>query len=379
MDFLHELRPILTSMSLLGLFYSPCKPNTVPDADPGNENRTNEGTDAHSPSSRLACIRRISLGSRYYCLLVCFSIWFQLLRFLPAYWVGIDHQKGMLQTRVVTTCWYLQCALNATIMYRGCTKPEQLQSFVVALKEHSVKYPSYVPSEQQVGQLKRRLRVTTTISWTFNILNILLVGLTLLDMHETSKLYAVVFTDPFGTSLPSKIIAMILYCFTSSAWVFPITFSCGFYSYLRLRFKTLTTNLEAAISTSEHYFPPEVETFRRQHIHLCECVRVLDRMMNNLIMASYVTNIPLMCFLMYNLVYSRGDAFQQGVLAFWLTVNSLNVFFISVWAALVHEEVGHRFPSELVVWPSSSSKDTRLETEKLQARVWEVTGSRPKI
>ena len=338
---LQELRPHIASMSLLGLFYTPCQSSDInPAADSGNENPASAGEDAHSPSRRATCTRWISLGSKYYCLLVCILIWFQFLRILPAYWVAIDHREDIVVTRVSIMVWYLQCALNATILYRGCTQPDQLQSFVGALKEHSLRYPSRIPSQQQVDQLKRRLLVTARISWTFHALNILVVVVVMLEFNDTSKLYAAALTDPFGTSLPSKITAVILYSLTSSAWVFPITFSCGLCSYLYVRFKTLTTNLEAAISGSEDCFPPEIETFRRQHIHLCVCVRVLDRMMRNLIMASYVTNIPLMCFVMYNLVYSRGEGLELGTLAFWLTVNTLNIFFISVWAALVHEEVG---------------------------------------
>ena len=341
MELPQELHPILASMSLMGLFHSPCKSVTKPAATDPDIQASDEGGDASNPPSGPASrIARISRGSKYYCLLVGFLSWFQFLRYLPSYWVSVDHHKNMVETRILTTCWYLQCALNVTIVYRGCTKADQLQGFLEALREHCSRYSSFIPSEQQLGQLRSRMNITVIIAWMFNVLNILVVGLAMLELNEASKLYSVTFTEPFGSSWQSKVVSLILCSFTSSAWVFPITFSCGFFSFLRLRFNTLTTNLEAAISGSEESFPPEVEVFRRQHIHLCACVRVLDRMVRNLIMTSYVTNIPLVCFLMYNLVYSSADVFKNGVLGFWLTVNVLNVFFISVWAALVHEEVG---------------------------------------
>lgn len=87
------------------------------------------------------------------------------------------------------------------------------------------------------------------------------------------------------------------------------------------------------------HFLQKVEYFRRIHLQLCSCVCVLDRTMGRLLMATYVTTIPLLCFMLYELISSSLEPFTIGIYCFWTGVNVLQTVRISISAARVHEEV----------------------------------------
>ncbi|KAK7113526.1 gustatory receptor for sugar taste 64f-like [Littorina saxatilis] len=375
MEFLEEMRPMFSCMSLLGLFHAPCKakPRLTPiEMDAEHKAKAEDESSAGLPArDRRPRRSRAPGGSWWFCLLVCFLTWFQFLRFLPSYWVSVEHHANLLQNRIIITFWYLQCALNATVMYKACSRQDQLQEFFRLSRDFCKKFPTHRPNQHQVKRLRRRTTVTVAISWIFNVLNVLIVVVSFSELNEDFVRNTILFTDPFGTSIPSKVFAIFLLFFASSSWTFPITFSCAAASYVRLRFNTLTVNLETAVTGSKTYFPLELEVYRRQHLQLCACVRVLDRTLQRLIMTSYVTNVPLTCFIMYRLVVSPPQAFELGMLIFWLVVNCLNVFFISVWAALVHESACSPVDCLYEVFTSGATQE---HLTQLQLFVSRVTG-----
>ncbi|XP_025101953.1 uncharacterized protein LOC112568716 [Pomacea canaliculata] len=176
---------------------------------------------------------------------------------------------------------------------------------------------------------------------------------------------------PFGKSIVSQVVNFIINVHLSMAWVFPIGFICLLCTVLRLQFQALTQAIQVCLSTSRSNLLRDLATFRRQHLQLCACVRVLDVVFRRLIMTSYVTNVPIICFLLYQLVTSNFDGLLSVCNIYWLINNAFCVVIISLYSAIVHEEAHSALDALFEVQTSGADPDQIVE---LQLFLSKLTG-----
>ncbi|KAK7491008.1 hypothetical protein BaRGS_00017704, partial [Batillaria attramentaria] len=419
MDIFYDLKPLLFSMSLVGLYFD-----------------VEEAAISTERTRKTNLTRR--LGHKVYCLLVCGALWFQFLRYIPVFWVGVDYVEGLTAPRLMCLLWLFQSAFSATLIFRGCAFQDRIPLFfklcedLQDLEENSnasahtsnprprqqarrrnetsrmdlegadermkdkafrhkscsgaclvrfqatdrllaenvrcknrpkhrngngqasanavQHFESRPPSRQSIsctgdktgrdnkGKSSRSLVIKMTIvSWIASCLNSGLVGLFLTGVFKAAESTVIIHTNPFGSSIPVRVFVLSLHFLSSFSWVFPVFFSCAVSLILVNHFNKISNDLSESILKSGGKFPDELETLKRRHALLCDCVSVLDRILRQLAMTYFVVNIPMCCFTLYNLMNYTSDVFGLVMYGFWLSASITHVLLFSVTAALVHE------------------------------------------
>ncbi|XP_070201465.1 uncharacterized protein [Littorina saxatilis] len=195
------------------------------------------------------------------------------------------------------------------------------------------------PSKHSRCKYKRIGVKYTIAAWCLVVLNSALIGVILLvDISPEVDEIAASITNPFGTSLPAKLVSLPLLFLSSGAWIFPIFFCCALCALLRTRFEQLTNTITLELSKCRERFPTELECWRHEHLRLSQCVTVLDQMVGKVVMGNYATTLPLSVFILFTMV-AEGGASVVGVMAygFWLVALLAKLLLISVAAASTHE------------------------------------------
>ena len=160
------------------------------------------------------------------------------------------------------------------------------------------------------------------ISWCYLLLNCALMGLFMFgDVLPESEEMTVSMTNPFGTLLPVMVVLYAVIVFEMGAWVFPAIFCCGLCSLLCTRFRELTKSITTGLSQTNDRFPTSMECWRQEHLRLCQCVTVLDETLGRVLMTCYVTNLPMMVFLLYVMTVGGVDVARMLTFGSWLLIS----------------------------------------------------------
>ena len=496
MDLFRELRPLYVSLALLGFFH-----HHEPQSMHRSVTKPRHG-DPCRPKGKL-------LGNRIYCYVIAGALWFSFVRYVPSFWVGVDHTPGLFIDRVVHVIWFLECALLLTVCLSHCRDPNQLaevttlwegffamyreylhenggcdgtvpvsrggdkervrtapgrccspwSSLRSALRFHSLASSSTpavtkraaVSSSSSSSSSSSTLRTTiirnVILAWFFIGLNMSAVLVFVFGGLEGTKGFITTLCNPFPDVVPVQAFFLTVHFFDTCAWVCPTVFTCTWCSVCHFWFSRLadvvkeavtpadssydgdqldeegiesssfnqadfggnygsdfsrvgtlsrsddscfTISMETAdthvtnrdadvenVSSGENRrvnsedkdtaakksfsrnlrppqkkthpysgkrFPKNIESLRRLHLQLCACVDALDRTLSRVVLTTYMTAIPLVCFLLYTLVNGQSNAFATAVFVFWSGANIFHVTAISIGCARVHEAVSPLLP-----------------------------------
>ena len=79
---------------------------------------------------------------------------------------------------------------------------------------------------------------------------------------------------------------------------------------------------------------------RRGHLELCKTIQAVDQCFRIALFLWISIYIAIGCVCAYILVKSSADAFALYVYIYWLMCDFFGLGFVTVYAALVHNEVG---------------------------------------
>ncbi|KAL8625415.1 hypothetical protein ACOMHN_044558 [Nucella lapillus] len=183
----------------------------------------------------------------------------------------------------------------------------------------------------------------TAIGWALVILSDMVAGLFFFGDFSQFHDIEVAGTNPFGRSLLVKVVAMGIQVLLTFAWILPPALCCGLCAVLRARFDLLTTTITTKLSLTENRFPPTLERWRQEHLRLCQCVVTLNGFVGKLLMATYVTNLPLAVLLLYQMTVGVKGGEEGGTLlflrAYWFVMALAGITLLSACAFCVHNAV----------------------------------------
>ncbi|XP_078374243.1 uncharacterized protein LOC144657767 [Oculina patagonica] len=105
-----------------------------------------------------------------------------------------------------------------------------------------------------------------------------------------------------------------------------------------------------------------VKILRRQHSSLCGSVRKADDLFKFLTLVIYITNIPLVCFLLYHLIFvSYNDVTTLVILSWWFVHAVVIMAGVSFLGASLNSKI-HSF-TEVVQRVQISNVDLDTHTE----------------
>ena len=106
------------------------------------------------------------------------------------------------------------------------------------------------------------------------------------------------------------------------------------FEYLR---RTLATKI-----TVEGYFSDDLEKFRLRHQKRCQLVEEADQLFKFYIANTYLTNIPLLCLLLFGIVYTPNFA-NRLISAFRCVYVMTQVLTVTISATIINTQVGRPF------------------------------------
>ncbi len=342
--------PLLNTLWMFGLFYrgrSGKQPaignNSVTNAWHSNAVSAAETPRNYRPATRCSFCRK-----GVYAMIILVFQWINFLRLLLSFWLSFEETSGTssMTLRIIVTVWLFQCALYHSALWASCHNklPSVISSLCPVsnssledgnLCEQHIFIPKYC-----LKVTRRKIRAITIVSWTLVLFNVLVLAFSFFGPFEKARDLMSVMIDPFPNRLATRIVCILLYVFSTAAWLFPVSLVCTLCLILKTHFSCAAKCLQDQLAASPCDFPPNLESRRRHHLALANIVSETDYVFKFLLAIGYGTNIPLAIFILYELVNTGvEDVFFFAVCVFWLLAVISIILVMSFSAALVHSKV----------------------------------------
>ncbi|XP_038058171.1 uncharacterized protein LOC119729607 [Patiria miniata] len=290
-----------------------------------------------NPSKRKSKSRRI-LNARNYSILVLFLLWFNLLRFLPAFFVGPELDPSRLYFKVIYMTVLLQAALNASVNFWAASRKTMLRDYFVHFEKSIQRDPE---NKIDLGWLRGRAKAFTVVAVIYVTCHFLNQTVGVFGPVESIRNSTNIFVAPFNPHVVVHIICIYLNIYVFASWIFPLLYfllTCQLMSRLFHDFD-VRIGIDIQRATAAKIFPPTFEKLRRQHQYLCESVSLANSgLFTYISLITYVTMGPLACFMLYQLLFSQGIAGNVSaylMYAIWLSSIFVNVCVVSWYAAVM--------------------------------------------
>lgn len=249
---------------------------------------------------------------RSYQFVVIAILWMNFGKTLASFWVGNNLGTMILPAFL----WFLQTALQASI----CFFTMNLRSRKSALKSLLLYWNSQPNFHELVVEsyMIKCVKRTTMVAYLLMLMNTVLYGLILFSSESLIPVAQAMVSPLPVTSTAAKVFFFIVAIYSSAAWLMPFAIFSAVCLTLIHQCRRLRKTLRLTASASE---VRRVKILRGQHSSLCGSVRKVDNLFKFLTLVVYVTNIPLLCFLFYNLIFVKTDnVLTKVTLSFWFII-----------------------------------------------------------
>ncbi len=326
---LNLLKPLSLSATLMGLMHGTW----------GREFKDTNQRKLHTEKKmmklQVTAKKGLRISTKVYALAVLIILLLNAVKFTVAICLYSDH----FAVRLANLIWSWQCFSNAVIVFWICHK-----DIVLSLIIHKQKYFERSTERHAWKALvKRQSKMVLTlvsISWLFLLLNAVYILFSLFGPYvDLSQCMEAIIVDPLPKNCITKMIFLVFHFLDTAAWVFPTTFYCIISNILNSWFTLCTENLKKTIQKSPNRFPDMFEEIRKNHFELCQAVSTTDNSLKYISILTYASNIPIVCFLLYELLTTSMNGFSIGLSIFWMTVDAWIVIVLSLTSAFLHEKV----------------------------------------
>ncbi|CAH1797060.1 unnamed protein product [Owenia fusiformis] len=278
--------------------------------------------------------KKLITPSTVYSVIIMIILWLNFFRFFAVY-EYTDVFGTELFFKIVCHVWFFQSAVGATASFRVSRGlPEFLGAWHTYMENRSdLGYKTY---------LERWSFIYVIIACFLAIINLVIIGLWIFTESMHSQiLYEPFITqrnniDGYNVPLAAKIIFMVVQFFSSMAWAFPISLCVMFSLGLRQEFIHFSKKFSLA-TTASRVFEGNMESFRHEHFKICKITDKADALFNAYILIVYITNIPLVCFLLYTLIYEQFDrSITIAMALYWLFSSVLYLYMVTGAAAMLN-------------------------------------------
>ncbi|XP_067655977.1 gustatory receptor 5a for trehalose-like [Haliotis asinina] len=328
-SFFEDLRPLFWSLKLTGLFF--------------HRRETSAGKFIVSKWVVLcAAVCAVTLGNS--------------LRSLFVFKRGEPFDE-VLFFKVQLCIWSVEGFAKTTVMFVASYKKELLPLFFKLWRE-------ICKDKKPDKFLKFVMRNAIMISWNFSIVNTIGVAVTfffvpdLEDLFLNATLPGAAHAD---VKLPYKIMMIVLVYFASSVAVSSVTLLVVLSVAVTREFFVVNKDLSSQIS-SDGKFTAGLEDYRLRHQGLCRVVDVLDDIFMIMIAFILISNIPLCCVILYNLIYTSRHFSILLLNLFWLFFLTFHMTVVAVICAYIN--MGAHAPLSIIY---------NIKAEFLKERPLELT------
>ena len=324
-------RSLLLAMKVFGLFHDPSVASRI---QPEHCLRT------HRSGIQQTAFTYISTA---YSGIITLVLLLNLLRYIPAFFVGHDFTSELTVFRVIVIGWYFNCFLNIAIIFYACYRKDRLNKFFEYYNKISTdEIARKLKIQTNCARFRRNVCLGTIIAIVLVLFNT--VGSLYMVFSDLENGSAIVMTNPLPVHYSSLALVAILSLYCSAAWILPVVFVITFASVLRHQLGTVTKSIKDLMDTKEKCVIRRLNDFRLKHLHYTKAIDLLDRDFQYLFAALYITALWMCCFILYQLVNTKDlPTFSMIMYGAWLTSNIVIVLALSISAAHVNDQVRYDF------------------------------------
>ncbi|XP_067681331.1 uncharacterized protein [Haliotis asinina] len=314
-----RLKPLLMTMKLFGMYFNPKQDSSTLEYPPNGRKRIS--------TSILAFF-----GHRMYCYMVLLLMWFNFVRCA----VAVPPYNESLPFRILLTFWYLQCALNATIMVVSCQRHSHLRSFYYQWDSLLQNNTSNHIGRGFKCQVKYFMFPTlcgwiafsmgTAAAFTISVGNL-----------STSKIFLSEIVKPFPETQWAVALHLILHIFCSAAWIFPVIFVFVVSRIIKAQFHRFGKVLSKQIQEAGDHIPERLPELRSLYMQFCQAVNIINRTFKWILGISFFLQVFLACFTLYQMINGPQGMFLFFANSFWLGSCFLLIILLTRSSSDVHE------------------------------------------
>lgn len=322
MEFYALLGPLIKCMAFFGLWHGYV-------VDP-----------LHNPPPKTR-FKKI-FNQKNYCILAQILLWFNTLRYAPAFFVGSYRDPIKIVPKVIFSIFTLQCALNSSVFFYCLSKKNKVSIFFHHFESAIQSNPVTAVDKKW---LKRASWVCTIVAIIFVVIHCLNQAANAYLPIETFRNNSLVFIAPMYYSSPLHVFFGIIFLFNFAAWIFPLLFFVLICIILSRQFVKLDLRIERSLRKAriDGCFPKDFEVLRRQHEALCTALDTSnDGLFTYVNLVTYATMAPLAVFLLYRIITS--PSYELGLSGWffywtWMINIFINVIIVSWIAAISSTKV----------------------------------------
>ncbi len=283
-----------------------------------------------------------SSALQWYCGAMCIVLLLNFGRSLLTF-AGTSGFDNVLFFKLMVCIFFYESASRAMLAYWACwRKKGGLQELLLMIED--ISYPDdIIPYERN---LKRWMHVFLVLTIVFSLAN---AGMTALGMfgsmfESVQALFKEVYLVPLSPDAPGalvfEIFVLIIVYVNGMVALLSLTFYVVFCYILYKEYEYLCRMFMLKVR-EDGSFADDLEKFRLKHQKRCKLVEAADQIFKYYIANTYLTNIPLLCLLLYSIVYTESeDGLGYRVIStFRLCYVLLQMMVLSVIATMINDHV----------------------------------------
>ena len=274
----------------------------------------------------------------FYQVFVVFILWLNLIRFITSFTLNLTNEGLIFYDHIAYGTWLFQVAANSSVLFWVCWNTDSLPLFQKHWNSH---FQGNL--EPPVDGSHKVLRHGTVFAAVCAVLGCLMTMINistfsvLVFTFGTDSAFALPICGPFSSEMFCALALAIPYS-TTPAWVFPLLLFSLMCHIISDQFSQLNTEFVSSLSENSSIDSALLNSFRRRHAILCHSVELADNVLSPFAAFTYITNIPIVIFILYQLSY-QDDIFYIGVSIFWILCTMISISVLSYFAVKVHEKV----------------------------------------
>ena len=323
--------PLIFAMKIFGLYH---------------ENTQSIGIVQVSDSNLAGKTRRSNIRARFlmfYQVCVVFILWLNLTRFITSFTVTFINEGLILYDHIAYGAWFIQVAINSSVLFWVCWNTNALPLFQKhwnSLIQRNSGFPvkeSHKTLRHDFATKKDKFATACAVLGCFiAILNTSFLVI-LVFTFGTDSTFALPTCGPFTSEVFCALTLTIPYS-TSAAWVFPLLLFSVMCHIITDQFSQLNAEFVSSLSENSSIDFALLNSFRRRHAVLCRSVELADNVLSPIAATSYITNISIIIFILYQL-FDQTDIFYIGLSLFWIACTMMGISILSYFAVKVNEKV----------------------------------------
>ena len=295
------------------------------------------------------------VAKRLYQGLVLLALWLNVGKTATSFWIDKHDDTAVTQAlKVVALLWFVQSAIQGTI----CVFTVHITDGKSPLKTFLLFWNSQPNFDELVTEryLIKCIKRTLICAVVLMALNSVLFALSLFLPAESLQPFAQALLSPLpyqNTAIKAVFFSILVYC--TAAWLMPFAIFAAVSLTLIHQCCHLRKTLRVSASGNE---VARIKVLRQQHSSLCSSVRKVDKLFRYLTLVVYVTNIPLVCLLLYNLIFVESSVTTRVALSFWFTTVAFMMICVSFLGAHLNCRVSNS--SNVIYHRLPSARDQRI-------------------